>query len=98
MASIFYILKQGKLYSSVCMFIAQEHSDMAGFVVSKALAYENELRQQMYTVDYGLKHLYRASFEERCATSSCLASLRAAAVSILAPVPSTFTPLPTNAD
>lgn len=24
------------------MFIAQEHSDMAGFVVSKALAYENE--------------------------------------------------------
>lgn len=40
MASIFYILKQGRLYTSVCMFITQEHSDMASFVASKALAYE----------------------------------------------------------
>lgn len=40
MASIFYILKQGRLYTSVYMFITQEHSDMASFVASKALAYE----------------------------------------------------------
>lgn len=35
------------------MFTAQEHSDMAGFVVLKALACENELRQQMYTLITG---------------------------------------------